>query len=41
MSYTHSRFARTTRRSIEAGLKQVEINLKAQAWRAANPDVAE
>lgn len=40
MSYGYNRFARTTRRSIESGLKQAEINLKAQAWREANPDVA-
>lgn len=38
MSY--NRFARTTARSVEAGRKQAEVNLKAQAWREANPAVA-
>lgn len=39
MSYGY-RFARTTRRSVEQGRKQAEINLKAQAWREANVEVA-
>lgn len=38
MSY--NRFARTTRRSVESGYKQIEVNLKAQAWREQHADVA-